>query len=318
MHKTQQSPPVFLTVLGMLLVVPCLFAQVTTDSPVVPILPVPTVAEPVLSNPLMPQVERRRRVRPSVQAAELWRAAEHLTAAGKRKLANQLTREALLQEKLDQLHKFQAEIEQLRNQAASDKTVHLHVKIMEVQVTKMRKLGLDFEFESFTDSAAIKEFLAALQESKLVKVLAEPTLITVSGRPASFSSGGEFPVIVPQEQGGVAIEYRQFGTRLDCVAEILDSGRLRVELRPSVSEIDPSRSVTIQDRSVPGLRTHWVDTALEMEPGQTVFLSGLTQSLPEIAADETERNETAPLVAVTANLGAPVAQARKRGPSTRL
>ncbi len=124
-------------------------------------------------------------------------------------------------------------------------------------------------------------FIDALRQYDLIKVLAEPTLVTVSGRPASFNSGGEFPVIVPQSLGTVSIEYREFGTRVDFVPLVLGNGSLRLEVRPSVSEIDPARSVQINGITVPGLRTRWVDTAVEMQAGQTLALAGLIQNRVE-------------------------------------
>ncbi len=124
-------------------------------------------------------------------------------------------------------------------------------------------------------------FIEALRQYDLIKVLAEPTLVTVSGRPAAFNSGGEFPIVVPQSLGTVSIEYREVGTRVDFVPLVLGNGNIRLEVRPSVSEIDPARSVTINNVTVPGLRTRWVDTAVEMRAGQTLALAGLIQTRVE-------------------------------------
>jgi pilus assembly protein CpaC len=141
--------------------------------------------------------------------------------------------------------------------------------------------GETIAFGIVNDANAFFGFLDALRQYNLVKVLAEPTLVTVSGRPASFNSGGEFPIIVPQSLGTVSIEYRQFGTRVDFVPIVLGNGRVRLEVRPQVSEVDPSRSVTINNTTVPGLRTRWVDTAVEMNAGQTLALAGLIQNQVE-------------------------------------
>ncbi|HRX80263.1 MAG TPA: pilus assembly protein N-terminal domain-containing protein, partial [Pirellulaceae bacterium] len=192
----------------------------------------------------------------------------------------------------------------------------LHVKLMEVSRTKLRQLGFDWAnfsgddfvvqsvaglisstnvaagtatssggdtvaFGIVNDANSFFGFIDALRQYNLVKVLAEPTLVTVSGRPASFSSGGEFPIIVPQSLGTVSIEYRQFGTRVDFVPIVLGNGRVRLEVRPQVSEIDPARSVTINNTTVPGLRTRWVDTGVEMKAGQTLALAGLIQTQVE-------------------------------------
>jgi Flp pilus assembly secretin CpaC len=262
------------------------------------------------------------------KVAHLRLAAEHLEAAGKSDLAKQVAREALLEKKLEQLHKLQEEVRQLRGTTAADQTVTMHVKIMELQVSKLRKLGLDLPYidgvspEQITGGAPIKltavnELISALRQHQLVKVLAEPTLVTVSGRPATFQSGGEFPIIVPQGEDDTTVEYRQFGTRLDCVANVLDNGRLRLELRPTVSEIDTSRSVMIQDKSVPGLRTRMVDTAIEMESGETFILSGMAQRRAGGEGESDESEETALLVTVTASLGEPTLQAENKTPSFR-
>lgn len=195
----------------------------------------------------------------------------------------------------------------------------LHVKLMEVSRTKLRRMGFDWALstgnvsifqnvagliaQSSATSAGVNNlattggenlaagvvsgstaffgFLEALRQYNLVKVLAEPNLVTMSGRPASFNSGGEFPIIVPQSLGTSSIEYRQFGTRVDFVPIVLGNGRIRLEVRPQVSEIDPSRSVTVANTTVPGLRTRWVDTAVEMNAGQTLALAGLIQSQME-------------------------------------
>ncbi len=191
----------------------------------------------------------------------------------------------------------------------------LKTKVMEVSRTKLRAAGFDwsyFDNENFVvqsvsglvaggavpgaigatggdtirfglvdGNRAFFGFIEALRENNLIKVLAEPTLVTTSGRPAGFNVGGEFPIVVPQSLGTVSIEYRQYGTRVDFVPLVLGNGNLRLEVRPQVSEIDPSRSVVINDISVPGLRTRWVDTAVEMKAGQTLALAGLIQTRVE-------------------------------------
>jgi pilus assembly protein CpaC len=124
-------------------------------------------------------------------------------------------------------------------------------------------------------------FLEALRDNNLAKVLAEPTLVTVSGRPASFNAGGEFPILVPQSLGTISIEYKQFGTRVDFVPIVLGNGSVRLEVRPQVSELDNANGVTLNGNRIPGLRTRWVDTAVEMRAGQTLALAGLIQTRVE-------------------------------------
>lgn len=194
--------------------------------------------------------------------------------------------------------------------------VQLHVQVMEVSRTKLRQLGFDWaafsegDFVTQSVSGLIKEttsgaatvigtgsstmtfgltggdssffgVIDALRQYDLVKVLAEPVLTTVSGRPAAFNAGGEFPVLTPQGLGTVAIEYKRFGTRVDFVPIVLGNGNIRLEVRPQVSEIDNSRGVDIDGYRVPGLRNRWVDTAVEMRAGQTLALAGLIQDRVE-------------------------------------
>jgi pilus assembly protein CpaC len=120
--------------------------------------------------------------------------------------------------------------------------------------------------------------LAALQRNNIVKILAEPTLVTVSGRPAYFQSGGEIPILIPQGLGNVSVQFRPFGTQVDFVPIVLGEGKLRLEVRPRVSEIDRSLSVVLSGSEIPGFRTRQVDTGVEMRVGQTLALAGLIQS----------------------------------------
>ena len=116
-----------------------------------------------------------------------------------------------------------------------------------------------------------------LKKAGALVVLAEPTLATVTGRPASLHVGGEFPIPIPESNGGSTIEFREFGTRLDLLPVVLGNGRIRLELRPCICEIDAQRSIVVGDVTVPGLRTRFVDTAIEMSVGQTFVLAGLVQ-----------------------------------------
>ncbi len=141
--------------------------------------------------------------------------------------------------------------------------------------------GPTFLFNILDDGNAFFGVLEALRQDNLMKVLAEPNLVTVSGRPARFLSGGEFPILVPQSLGTTSIEYKSFGTELDFVPIVLGNGRIRLEVRPRVSEIDNTRSVTTNSITVPGLRTREVETGVEMQAGQTLAIAGLVQSRVE-------------------------------------
>jgi pilus assembly protein CpaC len=141
--------------------------------------------------------------------------------------------------------------------------------------------GPSFLFNVLDGGSAFFGVLEALRQDNLMKVLAEPALVTVSGRPASFLSGGEIPILVPQSLGTVSVEYKPFGTQLDFVPIVLGNGRIRLEVRPRVSEVDYSRGVTLGSITAPAFRTRQAETGVEMQAGQTLAIAGLVQSRDE-------------------------------------
>jgi pilus assembly protein CpaC len=112
----------------------------------------------------------------------------------------------------------------------------------------------------------------------VVQEFGEQTVATASGRPAFMHIGGEFPILVPANQGAFTIQMKKFGRQLDVVPQLLDSGRVRLEIRPRVSEIDETRAVKIKDVVVPGLRVYEIDAAVEVALGQTFAVSGSSQT----------------------------------------
>jgi pilus assembly protein CpaC len=120
-------------------------------------------------------------------------------------------------------------------------------------------------------------FIRALRENGLLRVLAEPNLVTVSGQEASFLAGGEFPIPVPQggQNNSVTIEYREFGVRLRFTPSVLSENTIRLHVAPEVSEPDFSTTVTIGGFTVPGLIERRVDTVVELGAGQTFAIGGL-------------------------------------------
>ena len=111
-----------------------------------------------------------------------------------------------------------------------------------------------FAFSVVNGSSAFFGVLDALRQDNLAKILAEPTLVTVSGRPASFNVGRRDPVPVPQSLGTISIEYKKYGTQVDFVPIVLGNGQIRLEVRPRISELDRRHSVTIAGTTVPGLQ----------------------------------------------------------------
>jgi pilus assembly protein CpaC len=122
-------------------------------------------------------------------------------------------------------------------------------------------------------------FIDALKEDGLVKVLAEPTLIALSGKSAYFLAGGEYPIPVPQGGVGgattITIDYKSFGVGLKFTPTVLSSGKINMQVAPEVSELDFSNAVTIQGYVVPALTTRRVATTIELADGQSFAIAGL-------------------------------------------
>jgi pilus assembly protein CpaC len=120
-------------------------------------------------------------------------------------------------------------------------------------------------------------FLQALRDDNILKLMAEPKLVTISGRPASFLAGGEQAIPVPAGLGQVGVQFEEFGTRLNFLPIVLGDGRIHLEVEPEVSTLDPANGTVIQGTVVPGRDTHRVNTTVELEVGHTFVIGGLIQ-----------------------------------------
>ena len=129
-------------------------------------------------------------------------------------------------------------------------------------------------------------FVDALKADGLVKVLAEPTLIALSGQDANFLAGGEFPVPVPQGLGTVAIEYKSFGVGLTFTPTVLGDGKINIKVAPEVSELDFSNAVQLEGFVVPGLNTRKAETVIELADGQSFAIAGLLRDTVRDAASK--------------------------------
>lgn len=118
-------------------------------------------------------------------------------------------------------------------------------------------------------------FIDALKDDGLVKILAEPTLIALSGKTANFLAGGEFPVPVPQGLGTVAIKYKSFGVRLSFTPTVLSENKININVEPEVSELDFATAVQFQGFVIPGLSTRRASTSVELADGQSFAIAGL-------------------------------------------
>lgn len=143
---------------------------------------------------------------------------------------------------------------------------------------------------AFRPDLNVAATIKALQQQGVLQILAEPNLLTSNGKEASFLVGGEFPIPVLQggaNAGAVTVQFREFGIRLTFTPNLTDSGTLKMYVRPEVSTIDLTNSVTLSGFTIPALATRRVESHIELAPGQSFVIGGLiddrtTESLTRI------------------------------------
>lgn len=130
--------------------------------------------------------------------------------------------------------------------------------------------------------------LKALESRNLLEILAEPNVMALNGKEASFLAGGEFPF--PVVQGGanftaVTIEFREFGVRVNFTPQVLDDGAIRLKVTPEVSALDFANALTVSGFLVPALSTRRAETEVELRDGQSFAIAGLIDNrLIEVAS----------------------------------
>ena len=117
-----------------------------------------------------------------------------------------------------------------------------------------------------------------LQNKRLLEMLAEPNVLAINGKQASFLAGGEFPF--PTVQGGasvgaVTIQFREFGVRLNFVPNITPRGSIRLQVTPEVSSLDFANGLVFQGFNIPAMSTRRIQTEIELENNQSFAIGGL-------------------------------------------
>lgn len=117
--------------------------------------------------------------------------------------------------------------------------------------------------------------LSMLQNNGLARILAEPTLVALSGQSASFLAGGELPIPEPQGLGTIAIVYKPYGVGLTLTPTVLAPDRIALKVAPEASELDYSNELVISGVAVPAITTRRADTTVELGDGETFVIGGL-------------------------------------------
>jgi len=120
--------------------------------------------------------------------------------------------------------------------------------------------------------------IKALQQKNLLQILAEPNLIAMNGKEASFLAGGQFPFPIVQPGQGftaVTITFKDFGVELKFTPVIMPNGNIHLKVAPSVSTLDFSNALTISGFTIPALSTRSAETEFELQDGQSFVIAGL-------------------------------------------
>ena len=120
--------------------------------------------------------------------------------------------------------------------------------------------------------------IEALESKNLLQILAEPNLIALNGKEASFLAGGQFPFPIVQPGAGftaVTISFKEFGVRLAFTPVIMPNGNIHLKVAPEVSTLDFANALTISGFTVPALSTRKADTEFELQDGQSFVIAGL-------------------------------------------
>ncbi|HME26303.1 MAG TPA: type II and III secretion system protein family protein [Acetobacteraceae bacterium] len=245
-----------------------------------------------------------------------------------------------------------------RLSVASSIQVNLRVRIAEMSRNLVRQLGVNWEalgnigrigafpaltFNANKDTAAaivaatnplglgvnFTGLIDALAQDELVHILAQPNLTAISGEPASFLVGGEFPIPVAQQNNQVTIEFKQFGVSLAFIPTVESDGQIMLKVRPEVSQLSNQNAVTLTAGNstfvVPSLTVRRAETTIQLGSGESFAIAGLLQDSTNVSnsgipvagdvpilgalfrSDKFQRNETELVIVVTPYVVRPVA-----------
>jgi pilus assembly protein CpaC len=266
------------------------------------------------------------------------KAAEHLEAAG-------LTEDAKRVHALTaNIPALEAEIERQHALGVHAPQVLMKLRVMELSRTKLQKIGYSFDrigsvpsglndaslenntakdanlsnvvlngnsansaYSNVFDSTdpALK-VLDALRKDHLAKILAEPTLVTLSNRMASFCTGNRSRVAIPNGDGLVSVENKPYGILMDLLPVVVDDQTIHLTCRIELSQLDLVHCITVAGETVPVLDMQQADTTGDFKSGQTILLGGLRQHR-NVASAQAASNPSAETTAKAASEGSPKA-----------
>lgn len=180
--------------------------------------------------------------------------------------------------------------------------VLLEVRFLEASRSAVREIGFGNsidanDFRTMTDSGTVSGLaektvalftniggenidvqIRALEEKGVIRTLAEPNLVALSGDTASFLAGGEFPIPVASRDNEITVEFKKFGVSLDFTPTVLGDGLVNLRVRPEVSALDRNNGIRASNIEIPGISVRRADTTVELHDGQAFAVAGLLQN----------------------------------------
>ncbi|MEP1765337.1 MAG: type II and III secretion system protein family protein [Sulfitobacter sp.] len=147
-------------------------------------------------------------------------------------------------------------------------------------------------------STQVGILLEALEQKGVVRFLAEPNLVALSGQEAKFLAGGEYPVPVAQDNDSTSIEFKPFGVELSFIPRVVDKDLVNLELKAAVSAIDTANGITLDGFEIAAFSRRETSTTVEMRDGESFAIAGLLQD------DFTDNSSQLPWIGDVPVLGA--------------
>ncbi len=123
-------------------------------------------------------------------------------------------------------------------------------------------------------------FLEAEETRGNARTLAEPNLMAANREPASFLAGGELPIPVLQSAGTagqqqIGIQYREFGVKLNFVAEVISDTLIKLHVTPEVSSLDYANAILLSGFRIPAFRTRRIESTVDVRRNESLIISGM-------------------------------------------
>lgn len=178
-----------------------------------------------------------------------------------------------------QITELQKQVDQLRERDGRPNQIEIRFRVLEIPTkvaAKLSKLGTQpltdpgIVSSLFTDTA---ELIRQIREADGVKSICDASIVAPCGRLASFHTGGEFPVPVPQQGNNTTIQWRKFGNRCEFVASHLDANRLLLDFQAESSQRNLETAVVTAGFTVPSLTIRTVTKQVELKLGETIVIA---------------------------------------------